>query len=71
MPQCDECGKSISIWNILLPWRTNYKLSIVNSEWKEEENVTVCYECFQFYKNCMKVVTKLGLDRLEALMEGE
>lgn len=66
--KCNECGNHISRWDAILPWRKAYKL-LVEDEGDIIEKVRICKECYEFYKQLMKMVEFLGTEKVIDILE--
>jgi len=64
-----ECGKEISIWDIILPWRKNYKLLVVDDDGSITEKVRICEDCYHKYEELMKLVGEIGIDNVMEMLE--
>ena len=73
-----ECGKKISIWDIILPWRMNYAILVSDDDGKVIEKVRVCRECYEMYQMVTILIGRMGqkkffeyMDKLEKMKGDE
>ena len=46
---CTECEKRISLWDLILPWRTTYRLQLTEGD-KVVSSKRICKKCYELYK---------------------
>ena len=64
-----ECGKEISIWDVILPWRKSYIVCVVDDDGSTIEKIRICEGCYQGYEILMKAIGELGLEEVLKIMD--
>lgn len=63
-----ECGNSISLLDIILPWRTSYVLNVVDDDFNTVEKVRVCKSCGKKWTLIEQLIFKEGTKSVEKIL---
>lgn len=64
-----ECGEKIKLLDVILPWRTNYVLRVIDDDGTLVEKIRICKKCHEKYDMIMTLVARVGLEEVVEMLK--